>query len=67
MKFVLMEDGFDEAVNDIRGYLKKALETKNTKEKNLMIAHASGIANAIYKLVTTREEEKAGKYEDSSE
>lgn len=58
MKIELMEDGLDNAINDIRIHLKRALETKNRKEKNLMISHALGVADAIYKMVTTREEEE---------
>ena len=57
MKIELMEDGLDEAINDIRDYLGLALGTKDKKKKDLMISHAHGIADAIYKMVTTREED----------
>ena len=57
MKIELMEDGLDEAINDIRYYLGLALNTKDKKKKDLMISHAHGIADAIYKMVTTREED----------
>lgn len=57
MKIELMEDGLDEAINNIRDYLGLALNTKDKKKKDLMISHAHGIADAIYKMVTTREED----------
>lgn len=57
MKIELMEDGLDDAISVIRDYLGLALSTKDKKKKDLMISHAHGIADAIYKMVTTREED----------
>ena len=57
MKIELMEDGLDDAISDIRYYLGLALNTKDKKKKDLMISHAHGIADAIYRMVTTREED----------
>ena len=57
MKIELMEDGLDEALRDIQNYLGKALSEKNKHKKDLMISHAYGIAEAIYKMVTMRIED----------
>ena len=57
MKIELMEDGLDNSISAIREYLEQALDTRDRKKKDLMISHARGIADAIYKMVTTREED----------
>ena len=36
MKIELMEDGLDEAINDIRDYLGLALSTKDKKKKKIL-------------------------------
>ena len=62
MKIELIEDGLDEAISDIRDYLGLALNTKDKKKKDLMISHAHGIADAIYKIMNNllieRQQEK---------
>ena len=64
MKIELMEDGLDDAISIIRDYLGLALSTKDKKKKDLMISHAHGIADAIYKMVTTREEDEGKEKEE---
>lgn len=57
MKIKLMEDGLDDAIRGIQDYLEQALATRDRTKKDIMISHARGIADAIYKMVTTREED----------
>lgn len=56
MKIELLEDGLDSAISEIRDCLYKAIDAKSRKKKDILIAHANGVASAIYKMTRVVDE-----------
>lgn len=58
MKIELLEGGLDEAIRDIQIHLDQAVLTKNRRKKDLNIAYAQGVVNAIYRMTNVVDEAK---------